>query len=174
MLESSLIFFDYTHAQRAIIESLLYSRGYILQTIQKVVDGQGSEALLAYKNSAGEDLERDIFELFDKAHLDSVILLHDGFYTHIKGQGSRIELEISTDQSSGGDELFFVIKERPLFFSPKKLYKDILQKEELIGEKMVQIFNQNRWQTMIIENLDEDWNNIYKLFAKYNKLRLPL
>ena len=37
---------------------------------------------------------------------------------------------------------------------------------------VVEYFNNNKWCEKLVEDPNKEWNNIYKLMVKYNKVRV--
>ena len=46
------------------------------------------------------------------------------------------------------------------------------KKEDFKVGMIVEYFNNNQWNEKLVENPNEEWNNMYKLMLKYNKLRI--
>ena len=71
-------------------------------------------------------------------------------------------------------DLCYIYKGLSFSFIESKRYYIPSNKEDLRVGMVVEFFSNNKWNEKIVENSLEEWNDLYKLMLKYNKLRVLL
>lgn len=153
--------------------SVLYSKGYTILPVQGYYKNKYEKSFLAFTDDSNDDLRFDAIFLMDMFEQDTVIVKYRGdeFANKIFKDGSEKNLSLSTYDSEAKDKTFlhnglsFTFTESKKYFFPKK-------KEELKSGMVVEFFNNNKWTTKQIGNLDVEFERMYKLLIKYEKLRV--
>lgn len=155
------------------ISSILYSKGYTILPIQGYYKNRYEKSFLAFTDDNNDDLRFDAIYLMDMFEQDSVIVKYRGeiFANKVMSDGSEKNLSLITYDSEMKDRsylyngLSFTFLENKKYFFPKK-------KEDLKSGMVVEYFNNNKWTQKTINNLDLEYDKMYKLLIKYEKLRV--
>lgn len=154
--------------------SILYSKDYTVFPIATYERGNPSRSFIAIPSSSSNDeLRRDSLFLMDKFNIESVVVKYhsEDSPTKISINGSEKELGIGLYESSENTKIF-VHGGISFNFFEKKKYRFPKDKRELKRGMVVEFFNNNRWVTKQVHNPDDEWERMYKLLTKYNKLRV--
>lgn len=153
--------------------SILYSKGYTILPVQGYYKNKYEKSFLAFTDDNNDDLRFDAIYLMDMFEQETVIVKYRGdeFANKIFKDGSEKNLNLSTYDSEMKDRTFlynglsFTFTESKKYFFPKK-------KEELKPGMIVEFFNNNKWTSKQVGNLDVEFERMYKLLIKYEKLRV--
>lgn len=153
--------------------SILYSKGYTILPVQGYYQNKYEKSFLAFTDDSNDDLRFDSIYLMDMFEQDSAIVKYrgDDFASKILQDGSEKTLSLLVYDSEGKDKSYlyngvsFTFAENKKYFFPKK-------KEELKLGMIVEYFNNNKWTSKQIANLDIEFEKMYKLLMKYEKLRV--
>lgn len=153
--------------------SILYSKGYTILPIQGYYKNRYEKAFLAFTDDDNDNLRFDTIYLMDMFEQESVIVKYRGdqFANKIFSDGSEKSLSLITYDSEMKDRsylyngLSFTFLENKKYYFPKK-------KEDLKSGMIVEYFNNNKWTQKQINNLDVEYEKLYKLLIKYEKLRI--
>jgi hypothetical protein len=164
--------------KRSVLEkatSILYSKDYEIFELLKTKSGLVLECVCGISKSNDKNLLRDeaIF-LMDTFFAESVIVKYFGEqnFTKIKKDGSELILEFSNEVSEITENYFsdgFIFH-----FLQKNRYSFPKNKQSLKEGMVVEYFDSNCWKEKTIINLDKEYDSFYKLFMKYQKLRVKV
>lgn len=123
--------------------------------------------------SDNDEIRKESLDIINFLNLESGIVKYIGETELVKlyknGQEEILELKIyeSSDNSKLYimDGISFSFEKKVRYFYPKK-------KEHLKKGIVVEYFNNNKWTKKTIENLDSEYEKLYKLLIQYEKLRL--
>ena len=109
----------------------------------------------------------------DKFQIDSVIVKYNNQseVVRIYNDGSEKNLELTIydsnleNRSYFYDGISFTFTEKKRFFFPKK-------KDDLKNGMIVEYFNNNKWTKKEILNINIEYDRMFKLLMKYEKLRI--
>lgn len=154
--------------------SILYSKDYTIFPITGFHEGKYEKSFLAISSSNNNDeLRFDGIQVMDEFNQDSVIVKYKGEETASKifNDGSEKTLSLLVYDSNLQNKSYlyngisFSFVENKRYFFPKK-------KEDLKNGMLIEYFNNNRWSQRNIINIDNEYDKLYKLLIKYEKVRI--
>jgi hypothetical protein len=157
------------------LTSYLYSRDYHLLDIKGYYDGKFEDSVMAFTNLSPDEIRQDCLHIMDHFDQDCVILKYKDQTSAVKifrdGQERPMGILLyntdSNNKSYIHDGLSFSFVEQQLYYFPKK-------KEDFKSGMIIECFSNNNWQERIIYNVDTEFDKMYKLLMKYNKIRIPV
>lgn len=162
---------------KALYESIctvLYSKDYTIIPIKSYLNGLYENSLIAISSiDNNDDLRFDSIFLMDKFKQTSAIVKYKGEKdpVRINESGNEKLLNLSIYDSNVNNKMFiyngvsFTFTEKKRYFFPKK-------KEDLKNGMIIEYFNNNKWTTKEIFNIETEWDKMFKLLTKYEKLRI--
>jgi hypothetical protein len=156
------------------IISNLYTMNYNLVEM-KSYDGEYHDALVAYSDDLDNDrLREGAISILNRLDHEYFIIKYKGEKSakRLFRDGSEKLLEISMYNTDS--DLCYIYKGLSFSFIDSKRYYIPSNKEDLRVGMVVEFFSNNKWNEKIVENPLEEWNDLYKLMLKYNKLRVLL
>jgi hypothetical protein len=154
------------------IISVLYSRDYQILEMKNYESGSFNDSILAYGTIDNDLLRNDIVFLLDKFNIEYVIAKYKGETKPRKIFNIGSEKILSVTKYNENSESSYIYKGMSFSFFEEKRYWIPKQKEDFRVGMIVEYFNNNQWNEKLVENPNEEWDNIYKLMLKYNKIRI--
>ena len=154
------------------IISNLYTMDYSLVEMQSY-DGKYHDALIAYNNGVNNDeLRAGALSILDRLNQEYFIIKYKGEKSpkRLFRNGSENLLEVS--MYNPDNNLSYIYKGLSFSFLEAKRYWIPKKKEDFRVGMVVEFFNNNKWNEKIVENPSEEWERLYKLMLKYNKIRV--
>jgi hypothetical protein len=154
--------------------SILYSKDYTIISVKGFCDGLYENSFIALpKSPNNDDLRKDSIYLLDSFHQDSVIIKYVGEESSSKilSDGSEKPMSVALYNSDLNNKTYlyngvsFSFIEEKRYYSPK-------QKSDLKNGMIIEYFNNNKWNTKQISDIDKEYEELYRLLIKYNKLRI--
>jgi hypothetical protein len=156
------------------ITSVLYAKNYQILPIKGYFEGKFEDSIMAFGRTDNEELRNDTLFLLGHFNEKNAILKYLGESEAKKlfFNGSEEPLEIvmyNTNESNksyihSGISFSFVEKTR--YWKPKS-------EQDLKIGMIVEYQNNNKWYERIVRNPKEEWEKLYKLLTKYDKVRIP-
>ena len=156
------------------LTSVLYSKDYTLYPIKEYYEGKYTECLLGISSAVSNDeIRNETLQILDFMDIDDAIIkyLDETKPVKINKVGQEKLLSFSIVENNSESKVYitdgsqFSFKEEKRFFYPSK-------KEQLKEGMTLEYFNNNMWNTKEIKNLDTEFEKMYKLLMKYNKIRI--
>ena len=157
------------------LNSYLYSRDYYLLDIKGYYQGIFENSILAFTNLSNDELRRDAIHLmihFDQSNM-IVKYKDETVAKKIYEDGSEQPLGIvlyNTDAENKSyiyEGLSFSFVQQQLYYFPKK-------KEDFKSGMIVECFSNNKWIEKKVINPESEFDKMYGLLMKYNKIRIPV
>jgi hypothetical protein len=155
------------------VVSVLYAKNYQIIPIRGYYQGEYEESALAFSDVDNDELRKDAIFLLNHFDQDCGIIkyLGENIAKKIYPNGSEKPMGVvmyNTDSENisylyNGFSFSFV--EQVRYWIPKS-------KEDFKIGMVVEYLNNNKWYQKKVENPDEEWNSIWKLFTKYDKVRV--
>jgi hypothetical protein len=154
--------------------TILWSRNYTVFPLSAYQEGVSEKVYLAISPSDdNDDLRFDAINLMEKCGKKSVIVKYknqsESICINYKGEEKSLNLSYYDSDLSKKcyviDGVSFSFTERKKYFFPKK-------KEELKQGMIVEYFNNNKWYQRQVMNVDSEYDKMFKLLMKYEKLRV--
>jgi len=153
--------------------SILYSKDYTIINVTGFYNNKYEKSFIAITSYDNNSLRFDAIYLIDKFNQDSVIVKYNGDKeaTKITKDGNEKSLSLLVYNSEHKNRTYlyngvsFSFLENKKFFFPRK-------KEELKNGMIIEYFNNNKWNELPVNNLDTQYDKMFKLLMKYDKLRI--
>lgn len=155
--------------------SILYAKDYQILPIKGFYRGQYENSALAFSDVDNDDLRKELIFLLNHFDQECGIIKYKGESNAKKlfSDGSEKPMGIvlyNTDSDNisylhNGVSFSFV--EQVRYWKPNKL-------EDFKVGMIVEYLNNNKWFEKKIENPVDEWNRMFKLLSKYDKLRVAL
>lgn len=155
------------------IISVLYAKNYQILPIKGYFEGKFEDSVMAFGRVDNDDLRNDALFLLNHFNEKNAILkyLGESEAKKVFMNGSEAPMEIvmyNTNESNksyihSGISFSFVEKTR--YWKPKS-------QEDLKIGMVVEYQNNNKWHERIVRNPKEEWEKLYMLLAKYDKVRI--
>lgn len=154
------------------ITTVLYAKEYQIIPIQGYFNGIFEDCVIAYGQD-NESLRRDIIFLLDHFHQESAIIKYQGEINAktVFFDGSEHPMDLlvyntdATKKTYIHNGISFAFKEAKRYWIPKTM-------EDLKVGMIVEYMNNNKWYERKVQNPQEEWEKLYKLLIKYDKLRV--
>ncbi len=156
------------------ITSVLYAKNYQILPINAYFEGSFDDSIMAFGRSDNDDLRNDALFLLGQFNERNMIVKYTG-ESEVKKvffNGSEEPMEIvmfNTNESYKSyiyNGISFSFVEKTRYWKPKS------QDDFKIG-MVVEYLNNNKWYERIVRNPKEEWEKLYKLLTKYDKVRIP-
>ena len=153
--------------------SILYSKDYTIIPIKSYFENKYDKSFIAINSGDNDSMRMDAIYLMDNFGQESVIAKYDKDInpSRINKDGSEKPLLLTIYDSNLENKTYlfngvsFSFSEQKRYFFPKK-------KEDLKSGMVVEYFNNNRWVMKQVGNVDSEFDRMYKLLIKYEKVRI--
>lgn len=155
--------------------SVLYSKDYTVIPIKELYQNQYSRSFLGISGCSNNDEFRlEVLSILEFLDIEESIIkyLDTSDPVKIEKSGKETPLKFSVYESDDNSKTYihegvsFCFKESQRYFIPKK-------KTDLKEGMVVEFFNNNKWNKKQIIKLDDEFDKMYNLLIKYEKLRIP-
>lgn len=155
------------------IESTLYGRDYSIIPIKEFFQGTYGDSLISYGRVDNDNLRQDTLFLLNRFNKESAIIkyLGESVIRKIFKDGSEVQVDL-TMYSTDFDKISYLYNGYSFSFTEKKRYFFPTKKEEIKIGMIVEFFNNNKWVEKKVSNPELEYDKLYKLLMKYNKLRI--
>ncbi len=156
------------------IAAILDSRSYQILPIQSYSNGVYDNSYMGYSDVDNNTLRTDAIFLLEKVKGDYLIIKYKGEKTPKKifNDGSEKLLDINIYTTTHDENLTFLYKGLSFSFTEAKRYWIPKKKEDFRVGMIVEYFNNNKWTEKLVENPNTEWDKLYKLLLKYDKVRV--
>ena len=153
--------------------NILYAKGYTILPINCYYNDNYEKSFMAICNDNNDVLRSDSFYLMNEFNQDYIILKYRGEDNakKILNNGSERLLEMSIYDSNSKNKIY-LYNGISFSFLEKKRYQFLTSKEQLRRGMIVEFYNNDQWIEKKIDNIDVEYERLYKLLIKYNKLRV--
>lgn len=161
---------DENDKQTYYLEDSLYLLDYTLESLCSYINGKSIYAQNDLKSN--DLLRRDALWLLEKYNQTYAVVKYKGDLEPRKIfiDGRETPLKISTyDQVN--DNMSYHHNGLSFSFVETKNYRFLQNKEQLRNGMVIEYHNGKEWKEKLVENIDAEWNDSYKLLIKYNKIR---
>lgn len=153
--------------------SVLYAKEYQILPLQSYYKEVFNESAMGYSDVDNDTLRKDTLFLLNHFNQESAIIKYKGEATPKKifKDGSERILELSM-YNTNSELVSYLYRGLSFSFVDAKRYWVPKSKEDFKEGMIVEYFNNNQWNEKVVENADDEWNRLYKLLLKYNKVRV--
>ena len=154
--------------------TILYSRDYTIIPIKSYYRQEYSQSFIAFSMTNNDSLREDAIYLMDNFYNDSVIVKYrsEDYPKIIRKDGSERLLE--TKIYSDTDSKIYIYNGVSFSFNEQSRYNILVNKSQIKRGMIVEFFNNNKWNKKEVVDVDLEYEKMYKLLIKYQKLRVSL
>jgi hypothetical protein len=153
--------------------NMLYSMNYSILPIYAYTTGIYEKNYLGVCSEDNAKLRQEAIFMMNQFGKNDIIVKYKGqnLLTKILKDGNEIPIEVNYYDNNEGRKTYihegisFTLNEKKRYFFPSK-------KEDLKSGMMIEYFNNNMWYQKKVDNLDTEYEKMYKLLMKYEKLRV--
>lgn len=153
--------------------SILYSKDYTVIPVTGYYENKYEKSFIAINPSDNDSLRFDAIYLMDKFEQESVIVKYKGeeVATKVEADGSEKPMSVAIYDSDSKNKTYlhngvsFSFVEKKRYFFPKK-------KEDLKNGMVIEFFNNNKWTQRQVINVESEYDKMFKLLIKYEKVRV--
>jgi hypothetical protein len=126
------------------------------------------------EQSNNNKLRSDALKILTDFQLESVVIKYSGEDKPklLLKDGSERLLELQLYESDNADRTYTQTDGITFSFRHLKRYYFPTKKEDFKKDMVVELHNDNKWIEYVVGDVDTEWTDIYKLFAKYEKIRI--
>jgi len=157
------------------IETVLYGRDYSIIPIKEFYNGDYKNSIISYGRVDNDNLRRDVLFLLDKFNFNSAIIKYHGesVIKRINRDGSEVPLDLVM-YNTYFNKPSYLYNGYSFSFNEKKRYYFPSKKEDIKKGMIVEFFTNNKWVEKQVSNPELEYEKMYKLLIKYNKLRIAI
>lgn len=155
--------------------SVLYSQDYTVIPIKEYNGENYTDSFIGIPTiSDNDEFRKNSLAILEFLNIETAIIKYNNQsdFVKISKNGEEKPLMLLVNESIDNNIIFiyegmyFSFKEKVRYFFPKV-------KEHLKNGMIVEYLNDNKWFKKEIKNLDTEYDKMYKLLIKYEKLRVP-
>lgn len=162
--------------RNSLLEDSLFRRNYRLVKLGGIYEGVEEDSFLAFKDVlpiVNNEIRYDVIELMDQFQQEAVIVKYLGEETPKKvtidgGENPMGLVKYSGDTDNRSyfyDGVSFSFSERKRYYTPTK-------QSDFKEGMVVEYLNDNKiWVEKEVVNPEKEYNDMYKLLIKYNRIR---
>jgi hypothetical protein len=153
--------------------SILYAKEYQVLPIKGYYHGQYENSVMAYGLVDNDTLRNDVLFLLNHFHEECAIIKYTGDTNAKKlfRDGSEKPLGIVM-YNTDSDNMSYLHNGVSFSFVESKRYWKPTKKEDFRVGMLVEYFNNNKWYERLVENPNDEYERLYKLLIKYDKVRV--
>ena len=153
--------------------SVLYAKNYQILTLKGYFEGKFEDSIMAFSKGDNEDLRNDTLFILNQFHENNAIIkyLGESDTKKIFKNGSENPMEILMYNTNESNKSYLYNGISFSFIEKTRYWKPRNQDDLKIG-MIVEYQNNNKWYERIVRNPKEEWDKLYKLLTKYDKVRI--
>lgn len=158
------------------VESYLHSRDYYTLEISEYYKGDFGKSIIAFSNIIdNNELRRDSINIMDNFGIDNLIVkyLDDDSPKRVYNNGDELPLGVII-YNTDSDKKSYIYEGVSFSFIEQQLYYFPSKKEDFKTGMLVEFLNNNKWIEKRVKDPESEYNNLYQLLIKYNKIRIPV
>lgn len=153
--------------------SILWAKNYQIVPIKGYYKGQFENSALAYSNVDNDELRKDLIFLLNHFHQDCGIIKYLG-ETGVKkifSDGSEKPMGI-TLYNTDDENVSYLYNGMSFSFVEQVRYWKPTKPEDFKVGMVVEYLNNDKWYQRKVEDPNSEWNSIWKLMIKYDRVRV--
>jgi hypothetical protein len=155
------------------LSNILYAKDYTLVPVTGYYNQKYERSFIAVTADDNDRLRSDAIYLMDEFGQGSVIVkyINENNAKKILSDGSEVPMGIAIYDSELKNKTYiyngisFSFVEQKRYYFPK-------EKKELKPGMIVEFFNNNKWIPRQVSDVESEYDKMYKLLMKYEKLRV--
>lgn len=155
------------------IQTYLYSKEYQVLPLQTYYKEQFDDSTLGWGDVDNNTLRKDVVFLLNYFQVESAIIKYKGETSPKKifRDGSEKLLEVYM-YNTDSEKISYLYMGLSFSFVEAKKYWMPKKKEDFRQGMIIEYFNNSQWNEKIVFDLDTEWDKMYKLLVKYDKIRV--
>lgn len=155
------------------IISVLWAKEYTVTPIDGYYEGQYEKSALATAKISNDDLRKDLIFLLNHFDQECGIIKYIGETVAKKvfSDGSEKPLGILL-YNTDSDNISYLYNGQSFSFVEQIRYWKPTKREDFKVGMIVEYLNKDKWYQKKVENPSEEWERMYKLLTKYEKIRV--
>lgn len=156
------------------IMSILWNNDYHLTPITSYYNNQYEKSLIALSGKDNNETKSDLLFILNQFQENDGVLKYKDEYNARKvfSDGSEKPTDIvlyNTDDNNRS----YIFNGLSFSFVKQKEYTRPSKKEDFKEGMLIEYYNNDKWNKMKVENVDIQWEDLFKLLVEYNKIRIP-
>jgi hypothetical protein len=153
--------------------SVLYAKNYQVIPIKGYYKGHYEDSVIAFGSYDNDELRKDIIFLLNHFHINHGVIKYsgEGEVKKIFGDGSEKPMSIALYNTDEENKSYLYNGVSFSFIEEKRYWKPNKKEDFKVG-MLVEYLNNNKWYTQKVENPSEEYDRLYKLLIKYDKIRV--
>lgn len=154
--------------------SILYSKDYTVFQISEYFRGDYNKSFMAICNTNNDRLREDSITLMEEiTYCKEIIVKYSGEDENKKIflNGSERLLSVSIYENNS-DKKIYLYNGISFSFTEKKRYRQLTDRSQLKPGMVVEFLNNDRWIEKEVGDISIEYDRLYKLLIKYDKLRV--
>jgi len=158
------------------LDNVLESMGYITIDIDGFYNGSYEKSFLAYKDQDNKKLRMDAVKLMGDFHQENIIIKYENYNIAHKLFNDARQIPLNMVIYNGdSDTKSYLFGTQSFTFIDCKNYKNPSSKDDFkTGSIIEYLNNNNEWTEKVVIDVDKEYENLYKILIKYEKVRIPV
>lgn len=154
--------------------SILWSKNYDIIPIKEYHIGKWNESVMIFSNNNNDQLREDLIFILNQFHQDWGIIKYTGEKnsTKVWKDGSETPLDVYLYESIDNNPVYIHGGLSFSFVESQKYWKPTKKTDFKIG-MVVEYFNGGKWNKKVVNDPDREWDDMWNLLVKWDKLRSP-
>lgn len=155
------------------MKSILWAKEYHIIPIQGYYHGQFEDSILAFTDDDNDEMRKDLIFLLNHFKQECGIIKYKGETGAKKvfSDGSEKPLGIVL-YNTDADNISYLYNGLSFSFVEQVRYWKPNKKEDFRVGMIVEYLNNNKWFQKRVENPNDEYEKLYKLLIKYDKIRV--
>lgn len=153
--------------------NILYNKEYTIADIKSQYRGHIENSFICISYNDNVQLKNDAIFLIENFNIGNIVLKYKGNSSPIKISFKGDEFPLSTHYYSNEiNEKVYLYNGISFLFKDEKRYLFPRAKNDLKSGMIIEYFNNHQWKEKTIKDIESEYENMYKLLIKYNKIRV--
>jgi hypothetical protein len=155
------------------VTSVLYAKEYQVIPMKGYYRGIYEDSAMSFGRVDNDNLRKDVLFLLNHFHQDFAIIkyLGESNAKKIYKDGSEKPLGIVM-YNTDDENISYLYNGHSFSFVEQVRYWKPTKKEDFRVGMLVEYFNKDKWYERLVENPTDEYEKLYKLLIKYDKVRV--
>ena len=178
LTDKKVMYFIITSDSAKNTDSVLMAKEYKIIELVDLFNGIDKKSILGWQDIGNDEMRKDVIFILDMFEIEYAIVKYSGETKARKvfRDGSEKLLDINPNtilSNKNWPEMSYFYKGFYFNFIDEKRYWKPKQKSDFKKGMIVEYLNNEKWHQREVKNIDQEWDNMYKLLVKYDKIRSP-
>jgi len=155
------------------LNSYLYSRNYNMGDLSSFYENHFEKSVIAVSNVDNNEMRRDAIHIMEHYNLDYIIVKYRGNkdIKKILRDGSEKPLGLEM-YNTDSDKRSYILNEISFSFIEKQSYFKPKKPTDFKAGMIIEYYSGRDWLQREVVNPESEYNKMYKLLMKYDKVRI--